>query len=55
MTEISQVTSEIISESLKLYYFTHILKDESWKSINVTVDYGNLTINYGNLQKLVYY
>ena len=37
------------------YYFTHILKDDSWKLINVTINYGNATIDYGNLQKLVQY
>jgi len=26
----------------KSYYFTHFLKDESWKLISVTIDYGNL-------------
>ena len=31
------------------------LKDESWISINVTIDYGNVTINYENLQKLVHH
>ena len=37
----------------KFYYFTHILKDESWTSLNVMIDYENVTTDYVNLQKPV--
>ena len=36
----------------KFYYFTHILKDESWTSINVMIDYGNVTIDYGKITEI---
>ena len=29
------------------------MKDESWTSINVTIDYGIVTMDYGKLQSFV--